>query len=65
MPEVIFPDKLEIAVSYCTSLGFKLVLELDFCIRKNFINTMTLKWLRKEEQVKGKLSREYTKRFVL
>ena len=40
------------------SLGFKLVLDFDFCVRKNFINTVRLKLLKKEEQVKHKLSIE-------
>ena len=37
-------------------LEFKLVQGIDFCIRKNFINTMRVKLLRKEEQVKNEFS---------
>ena len=47
-----------------SSLGFKLVLDVDFCIRKNFINTVRLKLHRKEEEVKNKLSMEWWNRFV-
>ena len=32
--------------------------DFDFCIRTNFINTVRLKLLRKEEQVKNKFSME-------
>ena len=47
------------AASYCfPSLWFKLELNFDFCIRKKFINTVRLKLLKKEEQVKNKLSVE-------
>ena len=47
---------LHYSSSWFSSLGFKLVLDFDFCIRKNFINTVRLKLLRKEEQIKNKLS---------
>ena len=60
-----FPQESEIVVllfivasSFFPSLWFKLVLDFDFCIRKNFINTVRLKLLKKEEQVKNKLSME-------
>ena len=61
----IFPQESEMVVllsivaSSCfPSLWFKLVLDFDFCIRKNFINTVRLKLFRKEKQVKNKLSME-------
>ena len=34
------------------------MLDFNFCIRKHFINTVRLKLLKKEEQVKNKLSME-------
>ena len=50
---------LPTVASFCfPSLWFKLVLDFDFFIRKNFINTVRLKLLKKEEQVKNKLSIE-------
>ena len=45
-----------VASSYFPSLWFKLVLGFDFCIRKNFIKTVRLKLVKKEEQVRSKLS---------
>ena len=42
----------------------KLALDFDFCIRKNFIKTVRLKLLKKEEQVKNKLGMEYWNRIV-
>ena len=47
-----------IASSSFPSLWFKLVLDFDFCMKKIFINTVRLKLLKKEEQVKNKLSME-------
>ena len=51
-------QKSIVAPSCFPSLWFKLVLDFDFCIRKNFINTVRLKLVKKEEQVKNKLSME-------
>ena len=44
--------------------GVSIVQEFDFCIRKNFINTLRLKLLRKEEKVKSELTMEQWNRFV-
>ena len=64
-PDIFFPKESEMVVllsivpSSCFPyLWFKLVLDFGFCIRKNFINTVRLKLLKKEEQVKNKLSIE-------
>ena len=47
-------------------LGFlkKKLVDFDFCIRKKFIKIVRLKLLKKEEQVKNKLSMEYSNRIV-
>ena len=52
------------ASSCFLSLWFKLVLDLDFCISKNFIKTVRLKLLKKEQQVKNKLSMEYWNNYL-
>ena len=43
-------------------LWFNLVLDFDFCIRKNFTNGLRLKLLKKQEQVRNNLSMEYWNR---
>ena len=47
-------------------LGFlkKKLVDFDFCIRKKIIKMVRLKLLKKEEQVKNKLSMEYSNRIV-
>ena len=51
-------------ISCFPSLWFNLVLDFDFCKRKNFMKTVRLKLLKNEEQIKKKLIMEYWKRIV-